>query len=105
MLSRRLVFDRSVAADTTLQYQMTRIKRERRCLTHDDRVDALAGAVRHWQEQLQTDPAVAATEEVERRLRQQVIDHYAELGLLTKELADPGWIRPVQVLPRPQLRR
>jgi len=105
MLSRRLVFDRSVAADTTLQYQMTRIKRERRCLTHDDRVDALAGAVRYWQDQLQTDPTVAANDEVERRLRQQVIDHYADLGRLTSSLADPNWITPVSTMPRHQFRR
>lgn len=40
----------------SLFYQMTRITRERGALRHDDRLDALAGAVSHWTESMGRDP-------------------------------------------------
>ena len=36
-------------------YQMARITRDRNALVHDDRLDAVAGAVRHWVQLLRTD--------------------------------------------------
>lgn len=63
MNQHRLIFDRSVveqdyatiqkypeerAREYLLGYQMTRITRERGALVHDDRLDALAGAVAYW---------------------------------------------------------
>lgn len=63
MNQHRLIFDRSVieedyrsiekypeerAREYLLGYQMTRITRERGALIHDDRLDALAGAVAYW---------------------------------------------------------
>lgn len=38
-----------------LFYQMTRITREKGCLAHEDRLDALAGAVRYWMEAMAKD--------------------------------------------------
>ncbi|SEJ85398.1 phage terminase large subunit [Achromobacter sp. NFACC18-2] len=77
MTNHRLVFNESVAKDEVLCYQLTHISRERGCLTHDDRVDALAGAVSHLHKVLAQDVAQAVQdmeaawqdEEVERFLR------------------------------------
>ena len=60
MNQHRLVVDRKVieadlkAEDPKLSlfYQMTRITKDRGALVHDDRLDALAGAVAYWQESL-----------------------------------------------------
>lgn len=41
----RLVVDETVAADPILMHQLTHIAKERNCLQHDDRIDALSGAV------------------------------------------------------------
>ena len=52
-------------------YQMARITRARNSLIHDDRIDAVAGAVRHWVELLRVDDEkakVAAQKEAYRRL-------------------------------------
>jgi hypothetical protein len=38
-----------------LFYQMTRITRDRGALKHDDRLDAVAGAVAHWTEYMNRD--------------------------------------------------
>ena len=70
MNQHRLIFDRSVieedyrtiqkypeerAREYLLGYQMTRITRERGALIHDDRLDALAGAVAYWVEVMGVD--------------------------------------------------
>lgn len=39
----------------SLLFQIARITRDRGALTHDDRIDALAGSVRYWAEQLSID--------------------------------------------------
>ncbi len=39
----------------SLFWQMARITRDKNCLIHDDRLDALAGAVRYWVEHLAAD--------------------------------------------------
>jgi hypothetical protein len=43
-----------------LFYQLTRITRDRGALAHDDRLDALAGAVSYWTEHMAIDAAKAA---------------------------------------------
>lgn len=56
----RLVISRSVIEEDlkvedkrySLFYQLTRITRDRGALAHDDRLDALAGAVAYWMESL-----------------------------------------------------
>ena len=70
MNQHRLIFDRQVieedyrtiqkypeerAKEYLLGYQMTRITRERGALIHDDRLDALAGAVAYWVEVMGVD--------------------------------------------------
>lgn len=62
MASHRLVVDERVAADGVLMYQLTHITRERNCLQHDDRVDALAGAVAELVNTLRVDTDQAARE-------------------------------------------
>jgi hypothetical protein len=52
----RLVIDPKVANDTTLMHQLTRLTRERGSLAHDDRIEALSGAVGLFRDQLQVDP-------------------------------------------------
>lgn len=63
----RLVVDERVAADEVLMYQLTHLTRERGCLTHDDRIDALALAVSHLQNSLMVNvgDAAAAMKEAE----------------------------------------
>lgn len=60
MTLHRLVVDESVARDEILMYQLTHISRERGSLTHDDRVDALAGAVARLTSTLMMDVKDAA---------------------------------------------
>lgn len=62
MTTHRLVVDESVAADGVLMYQLTHVTRERNCLSHDDRLDALAGAVAELMATLRVDVDQAARE-------------------------------------------
>lgn len=62
LTTHRLVVDESVAADATLMYQLTHVTRERNCLSHDDRLDALAGAVAELMATLRVDVSQAAQE-------------------------------------------
>jgi hypothetical protein len=54
----------------SLMYQITRLARERDCLTHDDRVEGLSGAVRMFLDHLGLSPQDQADEEAERRLEE-----------------------------------
>lgn len=54
-------------ASYSLFYQLARITRDRDSLTHDDRLDALAGTVRFWVPQLATD-AMKVVEQSRRNL-------------------------------------
>ncbi len=89
MNQHRLVMDVKLIKEdktSTLQYpsesadrymglwQMTHITRDRNSLAHDDRLDALAGAVKQWTEQMARDSDQA------------VVDHRE--GLLIKELEE-----------------
>lgn len=60
MALHRLVVDEAVARDDVLMYQLTQISRERGSLTHDDRIDALAGAVARLTSALMLDAKDAA---------------------------------------------
>lgn len=62
MTTHRLVVNESVAADGVLMYQLTHVTRERNCLQHDDRLDALAGAVAELMATLRVDVDQAAKE-------------------------------------------
>lgn len=63
----RMVVDERVAQDEVLMYQLTHLTRERGCLQHDDRVDALALAVSHLQNSLMisVDDAAKAMKDAE----------------------------------------
>jgi hypothetical protein len=70
MNQHKLIFDRKVieedykstqdrgsenALKYQLMYQLTRVTKEKGCLVHDDRLDALAMAVAYWSEQMSKD--------------------------------------------------
>jgi 2,4-dienoyl-CoA reductase-like NADH-dependent reductase (Old Yellow Enzyme family) len=56
----RLVVDERVARDQDAMYQLTHITKDRGSLAHDDRIDALAGAVAHFTTALALDTNSAA---------------------------------------------
>ena len=53
----RIIIDPSVARDTILMKQATRLTKERNCLEHDDRIEALAGVVGLFKDLLDQDDA------------------------------------------------
>lgn len=78
MNQHRLIVDHSVARDDILMYQLTHITRERGSLAHDDRVDALAGAVAHFEAVLRT----RSTEDRQNYLdeeKQRMVDEFEEM--------------------------
>ena len=80
MNTHRLVVDESVARDQTLIYQMTHITKERSSLKHDDRIDALAGAVSYWQRVLEMDMENAA-ESVREQEMEEMLEEFIESAL------------------------
>jgi len=71
--------DQETASDAkySLFYQMTRLTKDRGALSHDDRLDALAGAVAYWVEQMGSDTERAAQERSE-ALRDAELRKFAE---------------------------
>ena len=57
----------------SLFYQMTRLTKDKGSLSHDDRLDAVAGAVAYWVEQMGQD-----TESAEKRHREALLDKELE---------------------------
>lgn len=70
----RLVVDEAVAKDETFMYQLTHITRERGSLTHEDRLDAVAGAVSHYQRHMAIDMNKAAQQVRESELDAMIED-------------------------------
>ncbi len=54
----------------SLFHQLSKMTRDKNCLFHDDRVDALEGAVRHWVQMLAIDQNAAIASMRERELRE-----------------------------------
>jgi hypothetical protein len=83
----RLVVDRKVIEDDlkvedprySLFYQLSRITRDRGALVHDDRLDALAGAVAYWQESLRKNQDDTHKEHLD-ELRRIEINKFIELA-------------------------
>jgi hypothetical protein len=83
----RLVVDRKVIEDDlktedprySLFYQLSRITRDRGALVHDDRLDALAGAVAYWQESLRKNQDSVHEEHLE-ELRRIQLNAFMELA-------------------------
>jgi len=68
MNQHRLIVDESVAKDQVLMYQLTHISKERGSLTHDDRVDSLAGAVANSAMSMMIDSAQSRKERLDEEL-------------------------------------
>jgi hypothetical protein len=58
-----------------LFYQMTRITKEKGCLAHDDRLDAVAGAVAYWLEHMGQHTKTKAYEAKRRKLEDELKRH------------------------------
>ena len=82
MAHHRLVLDEDLARRETkegdhrysLLYQLTHITRDRGSLKHDDRLDALAGAVAHFQRSMGQDVAEAAKTVLDERMQVEIED-------------------------------
>jgi hypothetical protein len=80
MNSHRLVVDEKLIEEDfrgtppkyQLFHQMTRITRERDCIAHDDRIEAVAGAVAYWVESRGLSPDKSAKRKSERALEDSV---------------------------------
>lgn len=73
--------DRDNDRDNELQYQITRITRDRKSLREDGKIDALEGLVRDWLQALDIDPRKAAKThrtQLEEDLAQQELDQFLE---------------------------
>ncbi len=105
MNQHRLVLDVKLVKEdklSTLQYpsesadrymglwQMTRITRDRNALAHDDRLDALAGAVKQWTEQMSRDSDQAVTDHREELLRADLEEFAESFGISHK--SHNSWI-------------
>jgi len=78
----------------SLFYQMTRITKDKGALRHDDRLDAVEGAVRYWVKQMAQDTERAAEAHRE-QLLQAELDKFME-GVLGHKPRSDSWI----ILPR-----
>lgn len=66
--------------DYQLMYQLSRITKERGALRHDDRIDAVAGAVSYWTKYLQVDQT-RAEEDHREALLQKDLDAFMETAI------------------------
>jgi hypothetical protein len=64
--------DKRTNIQYSLIYQLTHISRTKSALKHDDRIDALAGAVKYWMDWLNKDVESAVKLSKEKRLQEQV---------------------------------
>ena len=86
MQGHRLAVSRQVASDQTTMYQMTRLKRERGCLEHDDRVEAAAGAVAQFKDFLHQDKFTVSEAEKRRERQKQREIFLKRRGITPKPL-------------------
>lgn len=90
LASHRIVIGADTAANEDLQYQITRLTRQRDCLEHEDELEALAMCVKDWREELSQDTQRSAQKD-----REAIIDKAIEKlrkarGLKGKP--EPRWI-------------
>jgi len=88
-------FDSAKDPMYSLFYQMTRITKDRGSLRHDDRLDAVEGAVRYWVEQMGVS-AEDAVEERRERLLNEELDRFMEniVGAPTNQYRDVWFDMP-----------
>jgi len=75
-----------------LQYQLSRITRERKCLLHDDRIDSLAGCVKVWMDVLRLDPARQADRAEEEAINREIADHDREWAAMLRHKKEPSYL-------------
>lgn len=71
-----------------LGYQMTRLTRDRGSLRHDDRLDALAGAVAYWEESLST----GGDEELQREKKKALEEDWKLYKKELEQIGRPHWV-------------
>ena len=74
-------YDSEVRRSKSLIYQMSRLTRDKGCLRHDDRLDALAMAVAYWTESMARDEEAGLQEERDRGIQAELDKAYAHFGL------------------------
>ena len=79
MQAHRLVVSRQVASDQKTMYQLTRMKRERGCLEHDDRIESAGGAVAQFKDFLHQD-AFTVVRAQKRRAREEKVKKLYQLS-------------------------
>ena len=84
-------YDSATDPAYSLLYQMTRITKDRGALRHDDRLDALEGAVRYWVSQVAQDTDRAAHEHNQRLLDVE-LEKFIE-GVFGHSQKVDSWIR------------
>jgi len=93
----RLVVDRKVIEEDlkaedpkyALFYQLSRITRDRGALAHDDRLDALAGAVAYWQDSLRKNQEAVHNEHLEEHRIKQLRDF---MELAGGSINEDSWV-------------
>ena len=86
MNQHRLVVDPSVASDTILMRQMTRLTSDRNCLENDDRIEALGACVNEWREYLHQD-ADSMSERQSEKAHDETVRRYR----LHNKAPNPRW--------------
>ena len=86
---------REEASQYRLFYQLTHVTRERGCLNHDDRIDALALAVHCWKHVIAGDQETAAARADEERRAQVLADFAAGVFHKQQRPAPKVWARRV----------
>ena len=121
MNQHRLIVDRSVVerdyksveaypGDERVVYrlfhQMTRLTHEKDCLGHDDRLDALAGAVGYWLEQMGQHQETVREKRREDILKKELIKHmdFQTDGKFSRNLRSRGPMRTVKTGPSKYLK-
>ena len=79
-----------------LGYQLTRLTRDRGCLRHDDRLDALAGAVAYWEESLST----GGDEELAREKQRATEEEWKLYKKELEQIGRPHWVTDPETKPR-----
>lgn len=82
MNQHRLIVDHETAQNEELQRQMTRITRQRNCLRHDDELEALAMAVKMWEDVMAVDPQLSEARHAKDAIREAAEEQYRAMGLM-----------------------
>lgn len=76
----RLVIPPEIAKDQTLMQQVVAITRERNCLDHDDRIEALSGMVAQFNYALAQNPTKQAEEQAQRQREEALKKYYQQFN-------------------------